>query len=70
MSKHMEEIFYVNSKKMVSRILKESFKMFPELISRSLEILQKAGNIPTINEDGLISNIKHIAKSIFTPALL
>jgi hypothetical protein len=33
---HLEEIFYVNSKKMVSRILKEAFKLFPELIVRSL----------------------------------
>lgn len=55
---------------MVSRILKETFKLYPHTVTKSLDILEKAGNIPTINEDGLISNIKFIAKYIFSENLI
>lgn len=33
-------------------------------------MLEKAGNIPQINEDGLISNMKHIAKYIFAKDMI
>lgn len=55
---------------MVSRILKDCFKLFPDLIPKALEVLEKAGSIPQINEDGLISNIKHIAKFIFSKEMI
>lgn len=44
--------------------------MFPDLIPKALEALEKAGNIPQINEDGLISNIKHISKYLFTEQMV
>lgn len=39
--------------------------MYPQFITKSFEVLEKAGSIPHINEEGLISNIKHIAKYLF-----
>jgi hypothetical protein len=40
----------VNSKKIVNRLLKEIFKIFPEFVLKSFQALEKAGNIPQINE--------------------
>lgn len=34
-------------------------------MSKSFEALEKAGNIAQINEEGLISNIQHMAKYLF-----
>lgn len=49
-SEKFEDIFYVNSKKIVPKLLKEIFKLYPEFITKSFEVLEKAGSIPQINE--------------------
>ena len=50
-------LYYVNSKKAISHLLRYIYRLFPSFVIKSLDVLEKAANIPNINEEGLIKNM-------------
>jgi hypothetical protein len=64
-------VYFVNSKKTVQQFIRYSFIILPELVIKSLDLLDKASEIPYINEEGLVMNIQITVQYMFSrPDLL
>lgn len=57
----------MNSKKTISHLLRYIYRIFPKFVIKSLDTLNKAVNIPSINEDGLVKNLTVTVEHMFMP---
>lgn len=69
---HIEEMFevvyFVNSKKAISHLLRYIYRLFPSLAIRSLDVVERAASIPNINEEGLVKNMTVGVEHMFVEA--
>lgn len=69
LEKQIDEIFeilyYVNSKKTISHLLRYIYRLFPKFVIKSLDVLDKAAAIHNINEDGLVRNLTVTVEHMF-----
>ena len=48
-------------------MLRYIYRLFPKFVVKSLDTLNKAANIPNINEDGLVKNLTVTVEPLFVP---